>query len=53
MPQGVALGTEPRQRLIVEAGKAVVEERGAAVGEDRHQDLIVGNLTGQQRLPPD
>ena len=53
MTKRVAFGSKPRQRLVVEAGEPVIEERGAAIGKDGGDDLIVWNLTLEERLAPD
>jgi hypothetical protein len=45
MAERIALGSEPRERLVVEASEPVIEKRGLAIGQDGVDELIVRNRT--------
>src|SRR3972149_6295799 len=44
LQQRLAIGPKPRERLVVERGPAVIEQRGTAIADDRRPAFGVGDL---------
>ena len=50
--QRLAIRPQRRQRLVIQGREPVVEQRRAALGEDRRDQLVVGNLPSEDGLAP-
>jgi hypothetical protein len=50
--QRLAVRPQRRQRLVVERGEPMIEKRGSSIREDCGNQLVVGDLSPQDRVPP-